>query len=231
MEDPDLIVQRLESVRERVDAACRTAGREPATVGLIAVSKRHPVAAIRRLYDAGHRDFGENHASELADKAGQLPGDIRWHLIGPVQRRAVNRLPGRGVLLHTLDRVELLERWLRVHGVLPPALVQVKLGDEISKSGVRPGDLQRFVEDLGQAWPQLELRGLMTIPPPAERPEDARRWFATLRGLGEDFAGWTGRPAELSMGMSDDFEVAVAEGSHWLRVGTAIFGSRPDAVQ
>lgn len=222
------IADRLRRVREAVEEAARLAGRKPGEVRLIAVGKRFPADVLAEAYAAGQRDFGENYAAELAGKAATLPSDIGWHMIGPVQRRQVGLLPTAGLRVHTLDRIELVERFERLRPeAMPPFLVQVNIGREPSKSGLDPDATAAFVDDLRTRWPALDLRGLMAIPPAEPTPAASRRWFAALRELGERIwaAQGLGRP-ELSMGMSDDFAEAIAEGATWVRVGTAIFGDR-----
>lgn len=226
------IADRLAAVLDAVGAACRTAGRQPSGVRLIAVGKRFPVEALRDAWSAGQRDFGENYAAELADKASVMPDDVQWHMIGPLQRRQVGLLPSCRLLVHTLDRLELVERFRRLRPeALPPFLVQVRLGDEDSKSGLSPAQTPAFFEALLAQAPALDVRGLMTIPPPPARPGDSRRWFAELRELAERLQRTHGLPPlELSMGMSDDFGEAIAEGATWIRVGTAIFGARSGMI-
>jgi pyridoxal phosphate enzyme (YggS family) len=226
------IADRLAAVHDTVASACQTAGRNPDGVQLIAVGKRFPVAALAAARDAGQRHFGENYAAELADKAAQLAGDVMWHMIGPLQRRQVALMPQQNLLVHTLDRLELVERFerLRPDG-LPPFLVQVNIGGEPSKSGLAPAAVPAFFDALLARRPALDVRGLMTIPPPAAAPGDSRRWFAALRTIGEDLQRTHGPlPMELSMGMSDDFADAIHEGATWIRVGTAIFGARSGII-
>lgn len=217
---------RLGEVVERVEAAAGRSGRRPGQVTVVAVGKGHPVEAIFRLYEAGHRDFGESRAGELEEKAARLPGDIRWHFVGPLQRNKVKRVRSVVVLLHSLDRRALAETWLKGPGRPPPVLLQVNVGGEPQKLGVDPDRAEAATAemiDLG-----IDLEGLMTIPPRAERPEDARPHFARLAAVRDRLARrWPGI-ADLSMGMSEDFEVAVEEGATMVRVGRAIFGPRDE---
>lgn len=219
------VAERLAAVRAQIAKACADAGRSVDSVRLVAVSKGHPSPAIREAYAAGQRVFGENYAQELRDKAEELADlvDIEWHFLGPVQTNKVKYLVPRTRLLHTLDRVELAEalsaRLAKEHATLD-ALVEVNIGREPQKHGVLPDDVPALVEKV-RGVPHLRVVGLMCIPP-AEDAESARPHFAALRSLSTK----TGLGV-LSMGMSGDFPVAVAEGATIVRVGTAIFGERP----
>ncbi len=219
------IATSLADIRARIDAACRQAGRDPASATLVAVSKKQPPEAIREAYQAGQRDFGENYAQELRDKQAalaDLPG-IRWHALGPLQTNKAKYVAGKVELLHTLDRVELARELVRRAGGTPVrALVEVNIGREPQKGGVLPEELPARLAELA-AVEGIELRGLMCIPPVAEEPEASRPHYRALRELRDRLLPG----GELSMGMSDDFEVAVAEGATLVRVGTAIFGARP----
>lgn len=223
------IAQRLSEIRARIDAAARAAGRDPGSVTLLAVSKTHPPELIREALAAGQRLFGENRAQELRDKADAVGPEARWHFIGPLQRNKVKYVVGRVSMLETIDSAELaaeVSDRVQKTGAPPlPVLVEVHLGGEASKHGVEPEaalDLCRAVH----ALPGLELRGLMTIPPWSEDPQQSTPWFAQLRALAEQ-GQREGLPLhELSMGMSHDFEVAIAHGATIVRVGTALFGER-----
>jgi hypothetical protein len=213
-----------EQVVERVAAASARVGRDPASVTLVAVSKAKPVSDIEAVYRLGHRDFGENRAQEMAEKAAQLPDDIRWHFVGALQTNQARLIRPLTHLLHSMDRESLAGAWAKGSGLPPPVLLQVNTGREPQKSGVLP-------EDAGTTLSQvlslgIEVRGLMVIPPLSDDPEDQRPHFALLRDLRDHLAREHPAVAELSMGMSDDFEVAVEEGSSIIRVGRAIFGER-----
>jgi pyridoxal phosphate enzyme (YggS family) len=219
------IGERLAEVRERVAAAATRSGREERDVTLIAVSKAHSPEAIMAAYDAGHRDFGENRAQELADKARLLPADIRWHFVGSLQRRKAKLVRPVAALLHSLDRESLVDTWVRGDEPAPPALVQVDLAGEPQKGGVTPEDaaaLVRYALDAG-----VDVAGLMAIPPAPEVGEDSRRWFDGLAALRRDLSGEFPTVRDLSMGMTDDYEIAIEAGSSLIRVGRAIFGPRP----
>lgn len=225
---PQVFRQRYAEVASRVAAAARSAGRDPGGVRIVAVTKRFPAAVVEAAYAAGMRDFGENYASELGVKAPQLPTDIRWHLIGPVQRRFVPRLLGLELLVHSLDRIAVVDRFYTVMPeAMPPFLIQVNIGREPQKAGIAPDTLPAFLDELAAHAARPRLLGLMAIPPAAEDPECTRPYFAALRDLGERMAAQLGlTQVELSMGMSSDYEVAVAEGATIVRIGTALFGER-----
>jgi pyridoxal phosphate enzyme (YggS family) len=220
-----MVAARLARVRERIAAAAARSGREARDVTLIAVSKAHPPEAILAAYAAGHRDFGENRAQELAGKAAQLPGDIRWHFVGSLQSRKAKLVRPVTAVLHSLDRPSLVDVWARTEATPPPALIQVNLAREPQKGGVHPGDtaeLVRYAIDAG-----VDVTGLMAIPPAPEVGEDSRQWFDALAALRDELSGEFPSLRQLSMGMTDDFEVAIEAGSSMIRVGRAIFGPRP----
>ncbi|MBA2338044.1 MAG: YggS family pyridoxal phosphate-dependent enzyme [Acidimicrobiia bacterium] len=203
-------------------AAATRSGRDPASVTLVAVSKGQSVETIRAAYELGHRHFGENRAAELADKAPQLPGDIVWHFVGTLQRRRIELIRPVAALVHSLDRLALIDSWSR--SPAPPMLVQVNVAAEQQKHGVavdKAGDLVAAAEAAG-----IACRGLMLIPPLADRPEQSRPWFQRLATLQRRLAVEHPDLVELSMGMTDDFEVAIEEGASLIRVGRAIFGAR-----
>jgi pyridoxal phosphate enzyme (YggS family) len=213
---------RLSAVRARIEAACARAGRDPAEVTLVAVSKRQSVEAIRAAYDAGQRVFGENYVQELAHKAealGELPG-LRLHFIGHLQRNKAKLVRRVAHAVETLDSIRLADALAGAGGAPLPVLAQVNVAREPQKSGCAPEDLAALVAHV-RALPSLRLEGLMTVPPASDDPEASRPCFRALRELGAEH----GLPA-LSMGMSADLEVAVEEGATMVRVGTAIFGAR-----
>jgi hypothetical protein len=223
------IAQPLEEVRARVARAEQLAGRPAGSVTLVAVSKMHPAAAIREAYAAGQRDFGENYLQELEDKATELSDlvDLRFHVIGHIQSNKAKLAVRRGSVIHTVDSPSLARELGKRAAGRPgplPVLIEVNVGGEAQKSGAGPGDLGAVIEAI-EAQPALRLRGLMTVPPTTADPEGARPYFARLRALRDEHGG-AARLPELSMGMSHDLEVAVAEGATLVRVGTAIFGAR-----
>lgn len=213
-----------DDVMARVETAIARAGRSAAEITVVAVSKTMTPDDILAVYERGHRDFGENRADELAEKAAVLPGDINWHFVGALQSNKARMVRGVVALLHSMDRRSLAKAWMKGQGLAPPVLAQVNVGDEPQKSGVSPretGEALAWMEGLG-----LEVRGLMAIPPIPDRPEDSRGHFVALRRLRDELAEAHPMITELSMGMSDDFEVAIEEGASIIRVGRAIFGPR-----
>jgi pyridoxal phosphate enzyme (YggS family) len=212
----------LSEVRERIAAAAERAGRDPAEVTLIAVTKTASDDAVRAAAADGHRDFGENRADRLARGSTLLPG-ARWHMIGRLQTNKVNRVRPIAALLHSLDRPRLAERWARGDDPAPPVLVQVNVADDPSKAGVLPADAAGLVEHAASLG--LRVRGLMTIPPLAPLPEASRPHYRRLAELRDELATRFPMVTELSMGMTNDYEVAVEEGATLLRVGRAIFGA------
>lgn len=216
-----MIAGRLATVRERIEAAAERAGRDPASIGVIAVSKRKPVEDIVAAYEAGQRDFGENYVQEFAAKSELLPplDGARFHFIGKLQSNKAGKAAGLFSTIHTLDSSKLTRRLDRFGKPLE-VFLEVKLSAEESKSGMDPGLLGAVLEDVAAAS-NLRLSGLMTMPPWNADPEHARPYFQQLRELAERH-GIGG----LSMGMSHDLEVAIEEGATHLRVGTAIFGPR-----
>lgn len=209
----------LRAVRQRVEGACARSGRDPSDVTLVVVTKGRTPSQILDVYSAGHRDFGENRAQEFESKAENLPEDIRWHFIGPLQTNKVKLVRPVVSLLHSMDRGRLGRAWLREPGVSPPALLQVNVGGEVQKHGAPLDDAEALWEELADLG--VDLRGLMTIPPIG--PERARGYFTELRQLRDRLEARWPACRELSMGMTDDFEVAVEEGATYIRVGRAIF--------
>ncbi len=212
-----------QSVIERVGEAATRAGRKPSDINVVAVSKGRTVGEIETLYSEGHRDFGENRAGEMAEKAVQLPDDVRWHFVGSLQSNKVREVRARTHLLHSVDRGSLAKAWVKGIGQPPPVLIQVNIGEEEQKGGVDPDRASELIAqtiDLG-----LEPQGLMAIPPLGTIPEGSRRFFVDLRELRARLATDTHPLQHLSMGMTNDFEVAIEEGASIIRVGRAIFGS------
>ena len=233
---PTTIALRWSAIRARVDAACARAGRAPGEVTLVAVSKTHPASAIREAVAAGAVDLGENYAQELADKRRELVdlAGVRWHYIGRLQRNKAKLVAGHVALVHAVDSRELAEELgkrtiaLGAAAVHPsqPVLLAINLGGEASKGGVTAADAVGLAREVARVG-GVRLDGLMTLPPPADDPEASRPHFLALRALRDRIADELGQPLPvLSMGMSDDFEVAIACGATHVRVGTAIFGSR-----
>jgi pyridoxal phosphate enzyme (YggS family) len=224
------LARRLSTVRERIRAAAAAVGRDPKTVTLIAVSKTHPAEVVDAAVAAGATDLGENRVQEAqAKKTGVR--DARWHLIGPLQRNKAKVALEVFDMIHTVDRPEIADRLqflLEKHWPerTLEVLLEINIGDEPQKAGVSPDEARQLLDSV-RAHHQLAVRGLMVIPPFTAAPEEARVSFRSLRTLRDRLQDDTGHPLpELSMGMSHDFEIAVAEGATLVRVGTAVFGSR-----
>jgi pyridoxal phosphate enzyme (YggS family) len=226
------IAQALEDVRSRIAAAAARSGRSADDVALLAVTKTVPVSRIREAVDAGQTLFGENRVQEARDKIeGVGPGPV-WHMIGRLQKNKVKTAVGLFDAVESVDSAELAEalnRRAEEASKLLRVFIQVKEAEEETKSGIRPEEVPRLIEVIG-GLSHLSLQGLMSIPPWPERAEDSRPYFARLRRLREVWDGKYCAPgtlAELSMGMTADYEVAVEEGATIVRVGSAIFGARP----
>ena len=219
----------LTAVRRRIDEAARVVGRDPAAVKLVAVSKTKSADAVREAYAAGQRAFGENYAQELGEKAallGDLPG-IEWHFIGHLQSNKAKIIAKHAHVVHTVDSVGLARelgrrRATATHPPLP-VLIEVNVSGEPQKHGAAPSEIADVMAAIADQ-PSLLVRGLMTVPPAAD-DDAARQAFETLASLRNLHGGVSLLP-ELSMGMSDDLEIAVAAGATLVRVGTAIFGAR-----
>jgi len=213
-----------ETVLDKVAMAARRVGRSAEEVTVVAVSKTMTAEDILRIYELGHRDFGENRAQELAAKTTRLPDDIRWHFVGALQSNKVRLIRSTTHLLHSMDRRSLANAWLKGMGKPPPVLVQVNVGGEAQKSGIDPEDVVEVLEWMLNMG--LTVRGLMAIPPIPESAEKSRPYFRKLREISESTTRQYPACSELSMGMTDDFEVAIEEGASIIRVGRAIFGPR-----
>jgi pyridoxal phosphate enzyme (YggS family) len=226
------IAKRLGTVRERIDTAARRSRRDASSIRLVLASKMQPPAAIRAAWRAGARDFGENYVQEAVSKRAELQAllsikdlaDIRWHLIGHLQNNKA-KVAARASLIHSIDSARLVDALERAQkSPRVRGLVEVNLGAESSKSGVAPDAVASLLD---ASRGKIEIVGLMTIPPPAPTPELARPYFARLREMRDRLAIQTGLAlSELSMGMSDDFEIAIEEGATIVRVGRAVFGER-----
>lgn len=226
-----MIKENLDRVQENIRNACARAGRKEEEVTLIAVSKTKPVFMLEEAYALGVRDFGENKVQELVDKAGQLPKDIRWHMIGHLQRNKVKYIIDKVYLIHSVDSLRLAEEISKEavkHGVTANILIEVNVAGEESKFGVSPEDAPGLIEEIS-GLPAIQVRGLMTIAPFVENAEDNRIIFNALLKLYVDISRKNIDNVHmdfLSMGMTGDYEVAVEEGATFVRVGTGIFGER-----
>ena len=223
-------VDRLAVVRERIAAACARAGRDPAIVGIVAVSKTQAAEAVIEAVAAGVDAIGENRVQEAAAKRPLVGGATPWHLIGPLQRNKAKPALDLFDLIETVDRPELADRlevlMAPAQRVLP-VFVEVNIGGEDQKSGALPGATSVLVEHLLGRCPHLQFCGLMTVPPYDPDPLRSRPYFEALRRLARDLeSGFGLSPLRLSMGMSEDFEVAVEEGATLVRLGRVLFGER-----
>jgi pyridoxal phosphate enzyme (YggS family) len=220
----DEFTNALAQVRSRLDAAAAKAGRVPSSVTLVAVSKLHPAEAVRTAWEAGQRHFGENYAQELRDKHAGLSdcAGLVWHAIGPVQPKNAKYVAKAATWFHALERLDVAEELSkRRAGEKLKCLVEVNVAGEGSKAGVAPAEVPALAEKV-RALPNLELVGLTAMPPLVENAEENRPHFRAVAALARSLG-----LAELSMGTTADFEVAIEEGATLVRVGTALFGERP----
>ena len=226
-----MIKENIENVEERIQSACRRAGRDKSEVHLICVKKKKHEEMLREADEAGQRDFGENKVQEICRKKPSLPGDIRWHMIGHLQRNKVRQLVGQTVMIHSVDSLRLAETISSEAvkaGVVIPVLIEVNMAGEESKFGVPSNEALQLVRD-ASVLEGIKIEGLMTIAPYTETPESNRPYFAGLRELAVDIGQKcidNVSMGVLSMGMTGDFEVAIEEGATHIRVGTGIFGER-----
>ena len=221
--------ENLAAILARIDAVAAKHGRKPGEVRLVAVSKTHPADAIREVFEAGQRAFGESRVQEALPKLDALPPEIQWHFIGHLQTNKIRKVIGRFALFHGVDNQNLAQQMNRIAGelgVTANVLLEVNVSGEESKFGFAPSALPAALEAL-LPLPFLRVEGLMTMAPFSDDPEKARPYFAKLRELRDRLAMESGNPLpELSMGMSGDFEQGIAEGATIVRVGSAIFGER-----
>jgi len=229
----DQLAARLAAIRARITAAAKRIGRVPEEITLIAISKTHPASVIKRVIEFGAADIGENRVQEAERKIAEVGRDAaRWHLVGHLQANKARRAVNLFDVIHSLDSLDLAQRLERLcveEGIEKLAvLIQVDLGHEETKSGIDESELTHLVEGLGPLS-RLEFTGLMTLPPFFDDPEQSRPYFRRLRQLRDELAAhgaFGSGKGELSMGMTNDFEVAIEEGATMVRVGTAIFGER-----
>lgn len=230
MTSPD---SKLDIVRNRIRAAAEAAGRDPSGVRLVAVSKTHPPESVREAAALGQTVFGESKIQEAMAKIPLLPSSLEWHFIGHLQSNKIRKALPLFRLFHGVDNAGLASQMDRISGdcgCFPQVLLEVNVSGEETKFGFRPDRLRSEISDL-LALPRVGILGLMTMAPYSDAPLAAKPYFAALRHLRDDLEQQTGSPLpELSMGMSGDFECAIAEGSTMVRIGSAIFGERPKNV-
>lgn len=226
-----MLKENLEAVEKKIQEACVRSGRKREEVTLIAVSKTKPVEMLREIYDCGQRVFGENKVQEMNDKIPQLPDDIKWHLIGHLQRNKVKYIVDKAALIHSVDS-ERLAKTIQDEAVkrdcVVPILIEVNVAGEDSKFGVSPEDTENLIRAIA-SFDHIQIKGLMTIAPYVKDPEENRKVFSQLKQLSVDIAQKNINNVTisiLSMGMTNDYEIAVEEGATMVRVGTGIFGER-----
>lgn len=230
-----MLKEQLEEVKGNIKKACERTGRNPEDVTLIAVSKTKPVEVLQEAYDLGVRVFGENKVQELTEKYEALPKDIEWHLIGHLQTNKVKYIIDKVSLIHSVDSVKLaetIEKEAAKRNLVMDILIEVNVAQEESKFGLKMEEVIPFIEQIA-SFPHIRIRGLMTIAPFVENSEENRRIFQNLQKLSVDITSKNidnVNVSILSMGMTNDYEVAVEEGATMVRVGTAIFGVRNYAV-
>lgn len=225
------IKENLKRIREEIQDSCLKSGRKYEDVKLVAVSKNFPEDAVLVAYKQGQLIFGENRVQELVKKKPLLPEDIRWHLIGSLQRNKVKDIISKVELIHSVDSVKLageISKQAQKAGLEVNILIQVNISGENSKQGFSPEELLGSIQDIA-TLPGIKIKGLMTMAPQADDPEEVRPVFSALKKLSQTIALMNVKGVEmqeLSMGMSDDFKVAVEEGATLVRIGSRIFGSR-----
>lgn len=226
-----MIRENIERVKENIRTACEKSGRNTEDVTLIAVSKTKPVSMLQEAYECGCRDFGENKVQELVEKWEQMPKDIRWHMIGHLQRNKVKYIVDKVYMIHSVDSLRLAEEISKEagkKGVTASILIEINVAEEETKFGTTCEEACQLVEEIAKL-PNLSIKGLMTIAPYVENTEENRQYFEKLRQIYVDINRKNidnVYMAELSMGMTGDYEVAVTEGATYVRVGTGIFGER-----
>lgn len=226
-----MLAENLKIVEEKICAACKRANRNRDEVTLIAVSKTKPVSMLNEVYHEGIRCFGENKVQELTEKYDRLPEDVKWHLIGHLQRNKVKYIIDKVELIHSVDSIRLaetIEQEAAKRNVIANILIEVNVAEEDSKFGLKVEDVLPIVEEIAK-FPHIRIKGLMTIAPYVENPEENRNVFASLQKLSVDIAEKNIDNVSveiLSMGMTNDYEVAIEEGATMVRVGTGIFGER-----
>ena len=226
-----MLKENLADVEKNICAACEKAGRLRKDVTLIAVSKTKPVSMLREIYDEGVRDFGENKVQEIQSKYEVLPNDIRWHMIGHLQRNKVKMIVDKTCLIHSVDSYRLAEEiniQAKKKNIIVPILVEVNIAEEDSKFGIHKEDAIQLVKDIA-TLENIKIEGLMTIAPEVPNPEENRLYFRNIRQLSVDITNENIDNVTmnvLSMGMTGDYMVAIEEGATMVRVGTGIFGAR-----
>ena len=230
-----MVAENLAQVQKNIEESCGNVNRDPGEVTLIAVSKTKPVEMLREAYDAGARVFGENKVQEIVDKYDHMPSDVKWHMIGHLQRNKVKYIVDKVAMIHSVDSfrlAETIEKEAAKKNVTVPILIEVSVAQEESKYGLKPEEVLPFIEEIAD-FSHIQIKGLMTIAPYVENAEENREIFRELKKLSVDIAAKNINNVTmsvLSMGMTGDYMVAVQEGATMVRVGTGIFGARNYAV-
>lgn len=230
-----MLADNYRQVLNNIQDACQAVGRDPKEVTLVAVSKTKPVEMLQQVYDAGARVFGENKVQEIMDKYDHLPGDIRWQMIGHLQRNKVKYIVDKVAMIHSVDSLRLaetIEKEAAKKAVIVPILIEVNVAQEESKFGLKPEEVLPFIEQIAD-FSHIQINGLMTIAPYVDNAEENREIFRELKKLSVDIAAKNINNvimSVLSMGMTGDYMVAVQEGATMVRVGTGIFGARNYAL-
>ncbi len=226
-----MLKENLQQVQENIRSACARCGRSPSEVTLIAVSKTKPVEMIDEIYREGIIEFGENKPQELRDKFSHFPDSLHWHMIGHLQTNKIKYIIDKACMIHSVDSVHLaqaIDREAEKHGIVMPVLVEVNVAGEESKFGLSPEAVIPFLEEISSLG-HISVKGLMTIAPFTDNPEENRVHFRNLKKLSVDIAEKNIdniTMCNLSMGMTNDYEIAIEEGATMVRVGTGIFGER-----
>ena len=226
-----MIKNKIETVQNKIKNACIKSGRDTDTAHLIAVSKTKPVFMLQQAYDAGIRDFGENKVQEILEKYDQLPDDIRWHMIGHLQRNKVKYIIDKVCLIHSVDSLRLAEEISKEavkHNLTMPILIELNIAEEDSKFGLTFEECEDMIRQIS-ILPNIQIKGLMTVAPFVENAEENRQYFKVMKQLSVDIMTKNIDNVHmgiLSMGMTGDYEVAIEEGATHVRVGTGIFGER-----
>ena len=231
-----MLADKLAFVQKNIGEACKNADCSAEEVTLIAVSKTKPVEMLREAYDAGARVFGENKVQEIADKYDQMPSDVKWHMIGHLQRNKVKYIIDKVAMIHSVDSLRLaetIEKEAAKKDICMPILIEVNVAEEESKFGLKVEEVLPLIEEIS-SYSHIQVKGLMTIAPFVANPEENRDVFRKLKKLSVDIAAKNINNINmsvLSMGMTNDYQVAVEEGSTMVRVGTGIFGERDYSVK
>lgn len=230
-----MVAENLAQVQKNINESCSKINRDPNEVTLIAVSKTKPVEMLKEAYDAGARVFGENKVQEIVDKYDQMPSDVKWHMIGHLQRNKVKYIVDKVAMIHSVDSLRLaetIEKEAAKKAVIVPILIEVNVAQEESKFGLKPEEVLPFIEQIAD-FSHIRIKGLMTIAPYVDNAEENREIFRELKKLSVDIAAKNINNVTmsvLSMGMTGDYMVAVQEGATMVRVGTGIFGARNYAL-